>query len=102
MSACAACHGVQGEGIPNVAPPMRGNTAVMMEDPSNLLTVILHGVTTQTFAGNERMYAMPGFLDRMSAADIAGLATWMRAEWGAQAQPVTAEQVQKIAPKSFD
>ena len=102
MSACAACHGVQGEGIPNVAPPMRGNTAVMMEDPSNLLTVILHGVATQTFAGNGRMYAMPGFVDRMSAADIAGLATWMRAEWGAQAQPVTTEQVQKIAPKSFD
>ena len=102
MSACAACHGVQGEGIPNVAPPMRGNTAVMMEDPSNLLTVILHGVATQTFAGNERMYAMPGFADRMSAADIAGLATWMRAEWGAQAQPVTTEQVQKIVPKTFD
>lgn len=102
MSACAACHGVSGEGIPNVAPPMRGNTAVMMEDPNNLVTVILHGVQTQTFAGNERMYAMPGFADRMSAEDVAGLATWMRAQWGAQAQPVTAEQVQKLIPKTYD
>lgn len=102
MSACAACHGVSGEGIPHVAPPMRGNTAVMMEDPNNLLTVILHGVPTQTFSGNERMYAMPGFADRMSASEIAGLATWMRAQWGAQDKAVTEEQVQKVIPKTYD
>ena len=45
---------------------------------------------------------MPGFADRMSAEDVAGLATWMRAQWGAQAQPVTAEQVQKLIPKTYD
>ena len=102
MSACAACHGTQGEGIPHVAPPMQRNVAVMMEDPTNLLTVIVNGVPTQTFAGNERMYAMPGFSDRMSAEEIAGLATWMRAEWGGQSQAVTAGQVQKIQIRAIE
>ena len=96
VSACAGCHGVQGEGIPHVAPPMRGNVAVMMDSPENLLSVILHGVATQTFAGNERMYAMPGFADRLGDDEIAGLATWMRAQWGGQAQPVTPAQVQAV------
>lgn len=97
-SACAACHGMNGEGIPNVAPPMRGNIAVMMQDPTDLLTVALHGVQTQNFAGNARMYAMPGFADRMSVESMADLATWMRAEWGGQSVPVTTEQVKKLVP----
>ena len=102
VSACAACHGINGEGIPNVAPPMRGNTAVMMDDPTNLLTVALHGVQTQTFAGNSRMYAMPGFLDRMSTEEIATMATWMRAEWGNQSSPIRVEQVQKLVSKPYN
>jgi len=96
MSACASCHGTQGEGIPHVAPPMRGNAALMTEDPTNLLTVILNGVQTQTFAGNERMYAMPGFADRLNADEIAVMATWVRAQWAGQAQAVTADQVHTI------
>ncbi|MCB5363870.1 cytochrome c [Pusillimonas sp. CC-YST705] len=98
-SACAGCHGAQGEGIPNVAPPMDGNTAVMMSNPSNLITVILQGIDTQTFTGNQRMYAMPGFADRMNNEDIALLASWMRAQWGGQEEAVTAAQVQAIRAK---
>lgn len=97
LSACAGCHGTNGEGIPNVAPPMNGNIAVVMDSPVNLLTVILQGVPTQTFTGNQRMYAMPGFADRMSAEEVAGLASWMRAQWGGQGKAITAEQVEAIA-----
>ena len=98
MSACAGCHGTQGEGIPNVAPPMNGNVAVLMDSPVNLLTAILQGIPTQTFAGNQRMYAMPGFADRLSAEEVAGLVSWMRAQWGRQGKAITVEQVESIAP----
>lgn len=97
ISACAGCHGVQGEGIPNVAPPMKGNATLTMDNPQNLLTVVLHGIPTQTFSGDQRMYAMPGFSDRMSHEDIAGLATWMRAQWGGQDKAVTASDVEALA-----
>lgn len=100
MAACAGCHGAQGEGIPNVAPGMNGNTAVMMESPVNLLTAILHGIPTQTFSGNQRMYAMPGFADRMSAEEIAALSSWMRAQWGGQEKTVTAAQVESILKRN--
>lgn len=96
VAACAGCHGAKGEGIPNVAPPMHGNTAVLMDSPTNLLTAILHGIPTQTFAGNQRMYAMPGFADRMSDEEIAALTTWMRAQWGGLDKAVTAAQVNAI------
>ena len=37
--------------------------------------------------------AMPPFAHRLNAAEVADLVTWIRAEWGGQAVPVTVEQV---------
>ena len=96
VSVCSGCHGVDGEGIPNVAPAMRGNSTLALADPLNLLSVIVNGVPTQSFTGNQRMYAMPPFAHRLEDEDIAELATWLRAEWGGQATPVTAAQVSAI------
>ncbi len=97
VEACAGCHGMAGEGIPNVAPAMKGNTTLALDDPRNLLSAILNGVPTETFTGSQRMYAMPPFAHALSDEQIAGLATWVRAEWGGQAAPVTVDQVAAIA-----
>ncbi|MGO3892591.1 MAG: c-type cytochrome, partial [Paenalcaligenes sp.] len=56
-----------------------------------------NGIPTQTFTGNQRMYAMPPFSHELSDKEIADLSTWMRAEWGGQASAVTIDQVQGIA-----
>jgi mono/diheme cytochrome c family protein len=96
VEACAGCHGMQGEGIPNVAPAMKGNTTLALDDPRNLLSAILNGVPTETFTGNQRMYAMPPFAHALSDEQIADLATWIRAEWGGQAAPVTVGQVNAL------
>jgi len=97
MSACAGCHGAKGEGIPNVAPAMKGNATLAMSDPLNTLTVILNGIPTQTFPGGQRMYAMPPFAHVLSEEEIAELTGWIRAEWGGQGGPVSVEQVRAIA-----
>jgi len=96
LSACAGCHGVAGEGIPNVAPAMRGNATLINDDPRNFIAVVLRGIPTQRFAGDQRMDAMPGFADSLSAEDIARLANWARAQWGGQAPAVTADTVRKL------
>jgi mono/diheme cytochrome c family protein len=96
VEACSGCHGMAGEGIPNVAPAMKGNTTLALDDPRNLLSAILNGVATETFTGNQRMYAMPPFAHALSDEQIAELATWVRAEWGGQAAPVTVGQVNDL------
>ena len=93
MASCAGCHGLNGEGIPNVSPAMKGNAALAMENPQTLIKVILNGVPTQIFKNGQRMYAMPPFAHRMSDAEVADLVSWIRAEWGGQGTPVTASQV---------
>lgn len=101
VGACAGCHGIDGEGIPNVAPAMRGNSTLALADPRNLLAAIVNGVPTQAFTGNQRMYAMPPFGHRLEDAEIAELAAWLRAEWGGQAGPVTEAQVAAL-PRAVD
>jgi mono/diheme cytochrome c family protein len=96
MEACAGCHGGAGEGIPNVAPAMKGNSTVALESPRNLVKVVIEGIPTQAFPGGQRMYAMPPFTPRLSDAEIADLASWMRAEWGGQGAAVTAAQVNDL------
>lgn len=96
MAFCAGCHGMDGEGIPNVSPAMRGNATLALDNPQLLIQVILNGVPTQTFNGGQRMYAMPPFAHRMDEAQIAELVNWIRAEWGGQDEPVTADQVRAL------
>lgn len=93
MASCAGCHGMNGQGIPNVGPAMKDNTTLAMDDPQTLIKVVLNGVPTQLFKNGERMYAMPPFAHRMDDVKVAELVSWIRAEWGGQAAPVTARQV---------
>ena len=93
---CSGCHGPSGEGIPNVALALRGNSTVAMPQPRNLLNVVVNGIPTQTITGPQRMYAMPPFAHRLSAEQIAELAAWVRAEWGGQAAPVGADAVAAV------
>lgn len=97
LAACAGCHGSNGEGIPNVTPAMHGNATLAMESARDLIRVVLNGIPTRTFTGNQRMYAMPPFAHELDDKEIADLATWMRAEWGGQATAVNVEEVQKIS-----
>ncbi|WP_165064285.1 cytochrome c [Desulfovibrio sp. ZJ200] len=90
---CADCHGMSGQGIPHVGPAMKDNATLAMADPQTLIKVVLNGIPTQIFKNGERMYAMPPFAHRMDDARIAELVSWIRAEWGGQAAPVTAGQV---------
>lgn len=93
LTSCADCHGVNGQGIPNVGPAMKDNATLAMDNPQTLIKVVLNGIPTQIFKDGERMYAMPPFAHRMDDAKVAELVTWIRAEWGGQAAPVTAGQV---------
>ena len=95
ISACSSCHGIDGMGIPNVVPPLKGDAIIAMENPQTLISLVLNGLSTTTYTNGQRMYAMPAFKDRMSNQDIADLLMWARAEWGGQSAPISAKEVQK-------
>src|SRR5690625_1211368 len=96
MAACAGCHGLEGEGVPNVSPALHGNGIIAMDSPRDILAVVLNGIPTERFTGYKRMYEMPPFSHRLKDEEVADLVTWVRAEWGGQDTAVTVDDVQAI------
>lgn len=93
IAACSGCHGINGEGIPNVVPALQGDPIVQMDNPQTLISLVLNGLSTTAYTNGQRMYAMPGFADRMDNQSIADALTWIRAEWGGQSTPISAQEV---------
>lgn len=71
--ACASCH-YNGKALNPLRPDLALNSAVSMDDPTNLVRVILHGVSAEDGAPGVVMPGFSGFSD----ADIARLANWLR------------------------
>jgi mono/diheme cytochrome c family protein len=74
-SACASCH-YNGVGQPNpLRPDLALNSAVNLDDPTNLIRVILYGIDAKEGAPGVVMPAFSGFSD----TDVVKLATYLRA-----------------------
>jgi mono/diheme cytochrome c family protein len=96
LNLCAGCHGRDGDGVPNVAVSLRGNSSVRDADPHNLIVAILDGLPEHDFPGLARMQDMPGFAGDLDDAQAAELATWLRQSYGRQAAVVDAASVHKL------
>jgi mono/diheme cytochrome c family protein len=75
MSACAACHYNPSSG-PQLARPELGlKSSITAADPTNLVQVILHGVSVRDGLPGAMM---PAFGAALSDADVAAIATYLR------------------------
>jgi mono/diheme cytochrome c family protein len=92
---CANCHGEQGEGSPGVAPALRGNRALVMDTPDNVIRVVLGGGYGPATAANPRPHGMPPFAITLSNDDVAAVVTHMRSAWGHDASAVNSVSVDR-------
>ena len=79
---CAWCHGDHGEGVPGAFPPLAGNRAVNMPNPSNLVQVVRRGGFLPATQGNPQPYGMPPFGHLLDDSDIAAVLSYVRGSWG--------------------
>lgn len=89
---CAACHVIDGSGVPEMQPALAGSE-IVSGDEARLVSVILDGSTSEAIAGRN-LYSnfMPGF-GHLRDFEIAAVATYLRSDFGNQAGPVSEEQV---------
>jgi cytochrome c553 len=75
VAACAACRYSSGADSTARHPDLALNSALRLDQPTNLIQVVLHGV-----GGTEGDSAlmMPGFADALSDTDIARLVVYLR------------------------
>lgn len=96
LTSCSSCHQSEGTGVPGAFPPLAGSEWVT-GDEGRLLRVILHGLTGPIEVnGEEYAGTMPPFGGALSNADVAAVATYIRASWGNEAQPVSVADVARI------
>jgi mono/diheme cytochrome c family protein len=74
-AACASCHFNGADKANPLRPQLALNNALNLDDPTNLIQVILHGVDAKDGAPGVVMPAFSHFSD----ADVARIATWLRA-----------------------
>lgn len=85
---CADCHGPQGQGAAGAYPALAGNRSVQLDDPANVVRVIVEGGFAPATDGHPRPYGMPPFGHRLNRAEIADVATYVRNAWGQRAGAV--------------
>lgn len=96
---CAACHGAQGAGVPGVFPALAGNPVVNAKDPTEHITVVLHGLHDKAINGATYAAQMPSFASQLTDAQIADIIDHERTSWGNHAPTVTAKDVAAVRAK---
>ena len=92
ISRCSACHQVNGEGLPDVFPPLKGSGVVNKDDAKHI-HVVLYGMQGGRAGGVVYAAAMPPFAATLSDAEIADIIDYERSSWGNHGKPVAAAQV---------
>ncbi len=87
---CAACHTIGGDGIARLFPTLKGSASVQSWKPNSVLQVILNGTRAVSTQWAPTGPAMPTFAWKLSDAEVAAVATYVRNAWGNSAPSVTA------------
>jgi len=89
---CSGCHQSSGRGIKGMIPPLAGNPVVMAPNASNIIKVIIRGITAR-----DGYIMMPSFASRLTDEEIVEIANYVRTSWGNSASAnVTNAMVKNI------
>jgi mono/diheme cytochrome c family protein len=95
-TSCASCHQINGQGVPNVFPPMAGDAIVTAPDPSDHIKIVLFGAKGRTIKGVTYQAEMPAWVEQLSDEEAAAVINHERTSWGNNAPVVTSEEIAKI------
>ena len=91
---CGTCHGLDGLGKPNQAPPLAGSEWVMAKGVQRLAHIPLTGVTGDIkVEGQDWNLQMAAMGAALPDADLAAVLTYIRGSWGNGMGEVTADDV---------
>jgi len=93
---CSECHGSEGQGRSPGYPRLAGNRAVMLDEPANVIRMVLDGGFPPATAGNPRPFGMPPFGHTLRDEEVAAVTSYVRSAWGNAASAVSAAQVNRL------
>ncbi|MEO6135306.1 MAG: cytochrome c, partial [Ginsengibacter sp.] len=103
---CQACHGVDGNGINSLAPPLQ-NSNWVLGNKNKLISIVLYGLTGPVTVG-DKVYKAPEINGEMPGIesnedfkdeDIAQVLSFIRNSWGNKAEKISADDITNIRKK---
>lgn len=93
---CSACHGVRGEGMGGMTAAFAGNRALLSDDVTSLLHVMLVGGRAASTKEKPTGAGMPSFAWKMDDRQIAETLDYIRNSWGNAAKPIDEKEVARM------
>ncbi len=91
---CSVCHQANGEGLPNVFPPL-AKSDLLAADPKRAMTIVTHGLTGKvTVNGHEYDSVMPP-MSQLADDEVANILTYVLNSWGNPGGQFSKEEVAK-------
>lgn len=100
LTTCAVCHGLNGEGMNALGPPLQ-NSEWVLGDLERLVRIVVHGlegpiaVNGEIFGPPRTLPAMPP-VNGLTSEQLAAILTYIRRDWDHLADPVSEKQVSTI------
>ncbi|MFT6935341.1 MAG: mono/diheme cytochrome c family protein/glucose/arabinose dehydrogenase [Maribacter sp.] len=100
---CASCHGINGEGMEGLAPPLIKSEYVS-EPVERLALILLHGLSGPVHVNGERYefnQAMPGLIanETLTDKDIADIISYVTNAFSDKPKGITLEKIQELRSK---
>jgi len=85
--------------VQNAFPKLAGNPSVISEDTTSLIRLLVEGGNSPATKSGPPHQTMPAFTGVLTDVQIAQVLTYIRASWGNDARPVTANDVTALRSK---
>ena len=95
MQFCMACHMENGEGVPGLYPPLV-QTECMLGDKKRLIEIVLHGMDGLSEVKGQQYNNVMAKLDYLSDKQISEVLSFVRSNFGNNAEAVTIEEVKMV------
>ncbi len=95
---CSVCHQVNGQGLPQVFPPLAGSD-FLMHDKRRSIEIVLKGLTGPVTVNGKPFNSVMPPMSNLRDDEIANILTFVRNSWGNQGPAVTAAEVTAVRSK---
>jgi mono/diheme cytochrome c family protein len=93
---CSACHKSDGTGVPRFFASLKGSGKANAPDPTTVVRAVLEGARAVPTKSRPTPLSMPAFDWKLTDAQIAAVATYVRQSWGNSGSPVTPQEVETL------
>ncbi|MEW6167060.1 MAG: copper-containing nitrite reductase [Pseudomonadota bacterium] len=92
---CSVCHQDNGEGLPEVFPPL-AQSDFLMADPGRAIEIVLNGLSGPVTVNGKSYNSVMPPMSQLNDDEVANILSFVMNSWGNRADPVTPAEVAQV------